>query len=369
MELTPGRRACLLVALLVGGAQIAQAEPYLAQREGYKCSKCHTNRTGGGKRTAFGFQYGLTHLDAFAKAPATTRPAPARPWMPDPNLGDWVSVGANLRLAHTTLFADEIHNTFQNPEADIYLEIKAGRLVTLYTDTSVAEGSVEAREAFGMLAFDFGLSIKAGVILLPYGLRIWGDDEFIRQVTGFGFDSPDLGVEIGVERGVFGAYLAASNGAGAGLDSDDHKRLSLHTELTFAPFRVALSGTYNATDDRSAFGGAVTLGASLGRVTLLTEFDVLATHYDKQDETVYSLVAYAELDVLIIRGLNLRVSYGFHDPAMDVEEDQRMSIRAGFEHYPVPFAAMGLFYTFRDSVPQDEVGNADSLHAELHLFF
>src|SRR5438093_1535941 len=39
------------LALLAAGA--ARAEPYLMVREGAKCSACHTNKTGGGKRKAF----------------------------------------------------------------------------------------------------------------------------------------------------------------------------------------------------------------------------------------------------------------------------------------------------------------------------
>jgi len=52
---------CILAALLFG-APSASAEPYLAIQEGYKCSKCHVNMTGGGKRTDFANIYVQTRL-------------------------------------------------------------------------------------------------------------------------------------------------------------------------------------------------------------------------------------------------------------------------------------------------------------------
>ena len=80
------------------------------------------------------------------------------------------------------------------------------------------------------------------------------------------------------------------------------------------------------------------------------------------------MVAYAEANFLLLRGLNLKVAYGFHDPVLDVAQNQRVRLRAGVEVFPVPMVAARAFYDLRESVPQDEVGNADVLAFELHLY-
>ncbi len=367
------------VLLVVAGviAQPAVAEPYFAQREGYKCSVCHVNRTGGGMRTDFGYQYGVTHLNALAQSPADKTDDELSPssegWAGrrriDPNLNDNVAIGANMRFTHTTSFAEQMHNTFESPESNFYTRFSALEHLTAYADLSVAEGSVESREAFVLLDGWSGFSLKAGYLLLPYGLRIWGEEEFIRRETGFNYSSPDLGAEIGFEQGLFSAFVAVSNGAGGGQDSDADKQVSGLAELSFKAARIGLSGSLNKTRKQSVLFGGTYLGLTLGRLTLLVEGDLIRTTYEEANADVSGLTAYGEANFLLMRGLNLQTGYGYHDPALDVDENQRMHFYGGIEFFPIPFVATRLRYDIRESVPQDEVGNADILLSELHFFF
>ena len=368
--------AALLLATLWPAA--ASAEPYFAQREGYKCGRCHVNRTGGGKRTAFGHQYSRAYLTFYssrvsrklsrAAAPQVIKRGPGT--MLDPQLNDYIGVGANLRLSNRTIFAEDVHNTFANSEANFYLELNASPLLrglTIYGDVSVAEGSVEAREVFMLVPFLGAAYLKAGYLLLPYGLRIWGDDEFVRKETGYNYAAPDLGLELGYDGQLLSVFLAVSNGTG-GQDTDNYKKLSLLAELTLGLFRVGLSGAYNHGETQTRVLGGVHAGVTLGRLTVLGEADLLTNIYNDKDAMVHSLLAYAEGNLLLARGVNVKFSYGFHDPALDIPEDQRMSLRGAVEFFPYPMFATSLSYTYRQSVPQDEVGNADVLMVELHCF-
>jgi hypothetical protein len=387
------------IALLTGCASAflaveARAEPYFAQREGYRCSKCHVNGTGGGMRTAFGRQWAWTHLtmvegerisrrdrpDDARVSPPDSREFEGDPldtlsarqrfwWTIDPQLNDHIAVCANFRLNNTTAFGeDEIQNTFANPEANFYLALNALDFLTGYVDTSVAEGSVEAREAFLMLHNLGGFRLKAGVILLPFGLRIWGEEQFIRRETGFNYANPDLGVELGYEWKGFGAFLAVTNGAGGGLDFNEQKKFSGYVEYAAKWWRLGISGSYNETEDLENLLAGGFAGLTLGRLALLAEANIIRNTFVEEGATIDSLVAYAEANFLALKGLNLKVAYGYHDPALDVAEDQRFNVRGGIEAFIIPMLASTLFYDLRESVPQDEIGNADLLIAELHLY-
>lgn len=359
-----------LVAAAIATAPKARAEPYLAQREGFRCSQCHVNRTGGGKRTDFGYQYGLTHLRTFSTAGAGDEVAtsPLAAWRTiDPRPTDTISLGMDLRLSSAVVFANELHQGFESREANLYVEANLSPNILLYLDTSVAQGSVESREAL-ILVTGGPISLKAGYLLLPFGLRLWGDQEFIRRETGFNFAAPDLGVEVGYESGPYALYVAASNGSN-GVDSDNWKKFSGTAELKSRYARVGLSGSMNKTRTRSVRMVGTYAGVTLGRLSVLGEVDLLATGYTAQDTTVNGLVGYAEAAFLVRRGLSARVGYGFHDPDLDQQKDQRLNVRAGLDFYPVPFLGLALHYNVGQSVPQDEIGNADTLTGELHVFF
>src|SRR5437870_7498538 len=92
------------IALAAGGllASQARAEPYLMVREGAKCSACHTNQTGGGKRTAFAHihAHDIEHDLELLPVPPGTKPF-------NGEVNSYVSIGGDLRVRNSTIFQDK----------------------------------------------------------------------------------------------------------------------------------------------------------------------------------------------------------------------------------------------------------------------
>jgi len=332
--------------LLFGGLLLAvtpvAAEPYLALRTGRKCSSCHTNITGGGNRNAFGGIYAQTQL-------------PMRPGtVVSKNLTDFLQIGWDLRVEGSGTFKTSNPQTTMGLDvAQLYVaaELLENRLV-FYIDQTVGPDRTIAREAFGMVKRLPGESyIKAGKFLLPYGLRLQDDAEYVRERTGFSYYTPDQGVEVGVEPGPLALAVALTNGTAGTVENDNGKQLTSSAAFVFRQFRIGASGSINdaADNTREAVGGFG--GVGVGPVVLLGEVDYVR---DKpaQGDTVRQLIAYGEADWLLIRGLNAKVTYGWLDPNMDVDENERIRARFGLEFFPTPFLRFAGFYTLLEDIPQ-----------------
>src|SRR5262245_65999768 len=79
--------------LLALVASRAHAEPYLAVRSGAKCSDCHTNLDGGGKRTAFAHIHSHDILHDLR-----ILPLPAGVESFNGEISPYVSIGSDLRV-------------------------------------------------------------------------------------------------------------------------------------------------------------------------------------------------------------------------------------------------------------------------------
>lgn len=351
-----GVTLCVL-ALTPGNARAGE-EPYISVRTGMRCSQCHVNRTGGGGRNTFGTMYGQTRL-SMGKSKFRNR-----------MLNDYIALGGNFRLLTSgTVSKTEPRTTIEVYEANIQFEARViPEVLAFYVDQTVGPNTASTREGFALLEqLPLDGYLKVGKFLLPYGLRLLDDAEYIRQSTGFNYNTPDQGVEVGVEPGPLSLFLAVTNGTQGADENNSGKQYTATGVLTFPRFMLGGSTSRNSgpgsrRDVVGAFGGF-----NLGRFAFLGEFDFITDSPDAGAER-QQFAAYLEGDFLAVPGLNVKVTYGFLDPNRDIGENARIRLRFGIEAFPIQFLQVSGFYTLLQDIPQ-ATSDLDRISVELHVYF
>jgi hypothetical protein len=371
---------CFLAALL-WGPTTAMAEPYLAIQEGYKCSKCHVNMTGGGKRTDFANIYVQTRLTSNYLNWRTMLPRTAEEEEDEENplktdssssffsgrLNDYIAIGGDFRALYeqTDTPGEGKDDTFNQRKQNIYLEIDLIPERIIFYQT-LADGG-DARESFGLLKgelHDEPYYVKAGQFFLPYGLRLQDDTAFIRAATGFTYGTTDVGLEFGYEPGFWAMHVAATNGTGSSLETNLSKRITASAAYVRKSFRAGVSYSSNkdANDIETLIYG-LHAGAQFGRVGLMFEADVI------DDETIEQLISILEINFLVARGQNIKLSYEYHDPDEDIFNNAIERYSLVYEPFLNQFTQVRVGARENDGIPQDPSQNASSYFLELHLFF
>ena len=337
---------------------IRESEPYLAIRTGLRCAQCHVNRTGGGARNDFGSIYAQTRLPAWETSYVSRR------------LNQYLSVGANFRvLASGTVSNTTPRTSLQVTEQNVQVEARVvPDILALYLDQTLGPGTAHTREAFVLVEkLPLDGFVKVGKFFLPYGTRLVDDSEFIREGTGFSYQTPDQGLELGIEPGPLSLFVALTNGTQGASENNSDKQVTASAALIFPAFRVGASAAHNDAPNGSRDVVGAFAGFRLGRFSFLGEadriFDSFATGPDL-DQTV----VYVEGNFLATRGLNFKATYGFLDPDRSVAENARIRLRFGVEAFPIAFLQLSAFYTLLDDIPQATT-DRDRIGVEVHAFF
>ena len=361
-------------AIMLLATSGARAEPYLAIQEGYKCSKCHVNMTGGGKRTDFGNIYVQTRLankfldwrGLFDDEEELDEDNPigtdSRSSFFTGRLNDYISIGGDLRMRYerTDTPSSPTQDVFNQSKQNLYLEINLiPEHVTFYQTLA---GGGDAREIFGLLKWN-SFYVKAGEFFLPYGLRLLDDSAVTRAVTGFTYGTTDAGVEIGYEPDHWAVHLAATNGTGASLENNRNKRLTASLAYVRKGFRVG--GSFSTNKDSQ---GVETIiyglhgGAQLGRVGILAAVDIIDDSTDKES------VAILEFNLLLSRGNNLKFSYEYHDPSDVIGQNARDRFSLVWEPFLNQFTQFRAGARENRGIPQSDAQNQTEYFLEVHLF-
>ena len=363
------RLGVLVAALGCGLAVIPEvhAEPYLAARVLGRCSGCHIDPTGGGERTAGGREYGQKTL---ARAPFDiTKGATGITGA----IAPFLSIGADLRAINETVRLPRgeggLSNEFRTEEANLYITavLLADRL-SFHIDERLAPGGALNREAYVQYSpKPAGLWLKVGRFFPPFGLRLYDDGAFIRNGTGFSFQTPDEGIEIGAEPGKYSFAGSLTNGAGGGSENDTSKLVSFHAYRLLGPWRLGVSGSNNVTGGtRTSIAGAFG-SVTFGDFVLLAEGDV---RYDRTaGRATTAWIGFFEEYWEVTQGLTLRVSHEYMDPDRDVRTDARIRSGAGVSWFPVGGLELEA-RVLRLRGPRQRAGqNRWSVEAGAHLYF
>jgi hypothetical protein len=364
-----------LAALLRG---TARAEPYLMVREGAKCNACHTNQTGGGKRTAFAHihSHDIEHdLDLL--------PIPKGLKAFNGEINQYISIGGDLRVRNTSIFEDhpDAHGNVSENQAFrghlksndtavnlalLYLQVDLWPdIATFYVDESVNGGATN-REVFGMIhGLPWDTYIKAGRLFPAYGLRVQDDQAFIRSETGYTFQTSDAGGEVGFGPGPF--FLAASVTNGVGGDRDVATSLNGYGLFEDVPVvRTILAGASFArqTNRRDVYG--VYAGSNIATLTYLAEFDVIDDRQLTSPTRRDQYTSYLEADWLTFDWLNLRGTFEFLKIAGDRD---RTRYTIGAEPFINKYLQPRIQYRINNAPGHQPTLNQNELWLEFHMFF
>lgn len=385
-----------LCAAFLWVATRAVAEPYIGLREGYKCSACHVNMTGGGMRTSFVSAHAheiLHYPDWFA---ALTKPAEAF----SGEINQYVALGSDLRtnlsfvtqdkpdqngrVNNSQVFRSRLQSTdISVNEAVGYLNVNLiPDLLTFYLDQRFAP-SVDTREVWAMAYLPWDIYLKGGKMFLPYGLQLQDDQAFIRggrngsATTGFSFNVSQPAFELGWEPGPNSLAVAVSQG----VVNDRDVQLTgtdylLFTELPVVRSVMAgLSGTYSGGSTETSWVGLFT-GFNLGKFTYLGEVDF--GHFSFKDTTsnqhisTGTFITYSEGNYLLFDWLNIKAAVDYADwdgqlPRQGSNAENRVSF--GLEPFLARFVQLRTFYRVTNGVASNASHNQGLWYAEVHVFF
>lgn len=349
------------LALLSSGEHAA-AEPYLAVQKGMQCSNCHSSPAGGGKRTVYGNVFAQSEL-------AARRLGDGKAWTGE--VTKWLAIGADLRASFEDI---DVPNRSGTSDIDFnrgtfYAEatLIPNRL-SLYVDEQFSPNDFETREIYVRLnSKDAKWFVAGGEFYLPYGLRLQDDTAFVRQATGINFANTDRGLLGGYNFGPWSTIASITDGSGAGRDGAGNQ-VSLISSYTQATWRAGVSVNVNDDDagDRTMFG--LFGGLKTGPFAWLAEIDSISDNVSP-GVTADAFAGLLEANWTIRGKNNLKLSYDYLDPNIDISEDQQVRYSLVWEHSPMQFIQARIGYRLYDGIPQVDAQNRKVFFAELHGFF
>jgi hypothetical protein len=354
--------AALVLTLMLLRAIPAQAEPYLALMEGYKCDVCHVNPTGGGLRNEFGLTYAKVLL------PATTVDNALDSW--NGKITDRLRVGGDLRTDWTRSTEPNTPSaqSFSLEQFRVYADLtilpdKLG----IYVDEMIAPGGSQNEEAYVHFGnMQDGFYVKGGQFYLPFGWRLQDQTALVRQVTGINMTTPDKGIELGYEHASWSAQFDVTNGASNATSGSGYQ---ITTQVVYSKpiWRVGIAGSSEQSNAGDRQMGGLFAGLKTGPVAWLAEADLV---HDESFVGGRMLAAgLLEADWRVAKGHNLKFTAEYEDPDRSVANDQETRYSIVYEYTPLPFLQLRAGYRHYFGIPQNPAEHQQLILMELHGYF
>ena len=383
---------------LLSWCEDSWAEPYMAIREGRKCSSCHVNMDGGGMRTLLANTHmqEITHYrDLFPELENATEAFNGQ-------ITSFLSIGGDLRLNDSIVFQDEPdaqglvpHKVLRGNVEENVLDFRRASLYALvtlipdylevYLDESFAPGGVITRELFGLVKglLPWKGYVKGGKFFLDYGLRSADDNlfsldndtnkQFVRGRTGTDFESSDTGVEVGFQPGPTHLTVQVTNGPPG--DADVRVTSNAYALFTDIPVienaMIGASFMHLGSDSGDTYTYGAYAGSNLGPLEYQGEVDWIHFSASGDAQAVGSFLAYGEVNYLLLDWINCKVfgEYADNDPNADTTSSAQNRFGFGVQPFLGRFLQTSLFYSIANGPKNRALDNQNRLVMELHLFF
>lgn len=340
-------RYFILIILLIFVNSLCAALPRFAVRMNAKCQNCHIDPNGGGMRNYYGAaMYAKTTL-------------PLHVWPDDSTLSefttklnDFVSFGTDMQ----TIFyyqQQNDYNSFYQMQGNIYLSARLGKNLLVYFNKGLYHGF----EVFGLISgFPANGYVKVGRFTPAYGTKVDDHTAFIRDKTDFQNNQrEDTGIEAGISPSPFTWNVGVFNGEKDNSFSTGKIRLvttRADVKLAVEDLKFSLGGSAwynnNPAGTLTMFGGFG--GISYHGLTLNSEVDI------KKDNATLGtneLIAYLELNYLVIDGVDLKFMYDFYDPDKKYKTGSQSRYSIGLEFFPINGLEVRPIYRIREETPID----------------
>ncbi len=305
-------------------------------------------------RSLYASQYLLPTRFAMKAIPEGD-PAPV-----NPQIGDNVTIGADLRTFHLWDDDREEGGNFLEMQGSVYLAFQPHARWSLYVHEEFGQGAAQAYELYGMgYVLPENGYVKVGKFVPAFGWKVPDHRSFTRREYVFLPPFPphgDTGIEAGIYPGPFAIEASVTNGE-IGRPRDTNRDLAYSARGAYLytngkrGINLWAGGSYYQRGEPGAgvwAGGPFASGSWKG-LTWVGELDWShseTTTAGGAGTSQTAVVLSQEFSYRILRGLEAVVVHDFFDPRKDSKTGSVQRFGGGVEALPFPFLSVQAYLYF-----------------------